>query len=448
MRRLRIAALGAALVAVVALAPGAQAKVFAAFAPGAQAKVFAAFAPGAQAKVFAGVVPDVPTGTHLHPPLLAHVADVSYGGGEVLHFNRTHLIFWAPAGSGLTFDPGYVSLTEKFLKNVAAASHSTTNEYGLTGQYTDSGGPAAYDSVYGGAVVDTDPLPGNGCFEPALTGPGWSVCLTDSQLETEIEHVISSDGLPTTANDIYFLVTPYGFGDCEDSTSSSCALGGGDNGYCGYHSTTPDGRILYAVIPYNAVSGHCWPMSDNPRPNSSTADPMLSTLSHEQIEIITDPMGDAWIDASGNEIADLCLGNYGPRVGGSGAGVWDEQINGGHYYLQEIWSNYDSACEPRAQPDRVSFTFTRGVSSGQPDTFAARASAPHGSIAGYTWFFGDGRTGRGRRASHTFGRAGTYRVVLRTTDSADNWAFDAQTVGIAKAKDRRSVHNRRRGRSG
>ena len=51
------------------------------------------------------------------------------------------MIFWAPAGSGLAFDPGYESLIETFLIDVAADSHRTTNVYGLSGQYTDGGGP-------------------------------------------------------------------------------------------------------------------------------------------------------------------------------------------------------------------------------------------------------------------------------------------------------------------
>jgi len=37
----------------------------------------------------------------------ARVADLRvlpYQGGPVLHWNRTHLIFWAPEGSGLTFE--------------------------------------------------------------------------------------------------------------------------------------------------------------------------------------------------------------------------------------------------------------------------------------------------------------------------------------------------------
>jgi hypothetical protein len=116
----------------------------------------------------------------------ARAANLPYGGGPVLHSNRTHLIFWQPAGSGLSYDPGYESLIERFLKNVAAASHSTDSVYGLTGQYDDAHGPAVYASTYGGAVVATDRLPPNGCAEPPGIGPGWTVCLTDGQLVAEL----------------------------------------------------------------------------------------------------------------------------------------------------------------------------------------------------------------------------------------------------------------------
>ena len=148
----------------------------------------------AQAKFIGGLIPDGPAGANPHTVgLPAQSADLPYGGGRVLHSNRTHPIFWEPAGSGLTFDPGYESLIDTFLTDVAADSHKTTNTFSLTGQYHDSKGPAAYDSTYGGAIVDTDPLPPSGCTEPGRTGPGWSVCLTDDQLETEIEHVVSAD---------------------------------------------------------------------------------------------------------------------------------------------------------------------------------------------------------------------------------------------------------------
>ncbi|MGH2884904.1 MAG: PKD domain-containing protein [Solirubrobacteraceae bacterium] len=387
---------------------------------------FAAIAPAAAQAKFIDVTPDVPSGTqpHITPDQKAPV--LPYNGGRVINSNRTHPVFWEPAGSGLTFDPGYESLIETFLTDVAADSYKTTNVYSLSGQYTDSDGPAAYDSTYGGAVVDNDPLPSNGCTEPT-TGPGWTVCLTDAQLETELEHVIAADHLPTTSRDVFFIITPNGFGSCTDSSSSSCALGGSENGYCGYHSETSTG-VVYAVIPYNAVPGHC--QSSNPRPNSSTADPTISTVSHEHNEMDTDPDGNAWIDARGEEEADLCLTNFGPSLSGPGGTAWNESIHGGHFFLQEEWSNADGACEPRAKPDSVSFGQVPAPGHARSMSFTGRASAPDGGIVAFQWFFGDGRTAWGRRTSHTFKTPGTFRVRLRATDSWGNRGYAGRTIRV------------------
>ena len=144
----------------------------------------------------------------------------------MLHSNRTHPIFWEPAGSGLTFDPGYESLIETFLSDVAADSHKTTNIFSLSGQYRDHSGPAAYDSTYGGAVRRHRPAAAERLLGAGRRAPGWTVCLTDGQLETELERVVAADHLPTTNRDIYFMITPTGFGSCTDASSSSCALGG------------------------------------------------------------------------------------------------------------------------------------------------------------------------------------------------------------------------------
>ena len=351
-----------------------------------------------------------------------------YHGGPVLHANRTHLVLWQPAASGLSFDPGYAALSEKFMGDVAAASHHASNLFGLSGQYTDyTHQPAAYASRYGGTVLDTDRLPANGCVEPPVAGPGWTVCLTDQQLQAELEHVVRSHRLPTGRDDVYFLLTPRGFGSCLGTTpTSGCALGGKVNGYCGYHSVTSDGLLHYAVIPFNAVPGHC--QSSNPRPNHSTADPALSTISHELSEIITDPNGDAWSANSGKENGDLCDTAYGRRLGGSGAGVYDEVIHGGHYYLQEEWSNAGGDCAPRARPDRASFSVRRRLARTHTVRLQAAASDPQGRIVSYRWSFGDGTTGSGRAVSHRYARGGSYTVRLRVTDSWRNWRFYTLTV--------------------
>jgi hypothetical protein len=381
-------------------------------------------APAAQARRIE-LMPDIPSATHIAARApLAHAANVLYGNGTVLNSNRTHLIFWQPADSGLAFDPGYIQTIETFLQRVAHDSRMPTNEYALTGQYDDAQGPAAYASTYGGAVLDTDKLPRNECTMPS-TGPPWKVCLTDTQLELELDHVIKADHLPTAARDIFFVVTPDGFGDCAQG---DCSLGGPQTGYCGYHFSTPN-NVPYAVIPYNAIENHC--QSDNPRPNGSTADPTLSTISHEQAEMITDPFGDGWLDGEGNEIADLCIQSYGRKLGGSGQSVWDESIDGGHYYLQELWSNRAGGCAARPRTDSDSFALPRGLSAGIPASLIGRGADRNAQVTGYQWTFGDGRSGNGRSVKHTYRRRGHYKVTLRTTDAWGNYSFYTRVVEVA-----------------
>lgn len=383
----------------------------------------------APAQAFGGVIPDVPTGAHIRSRPVAHIASLAYNGGPVLHANRTHVIFWRPSGSGLAFEPGYESLVQLFLTQVAADSRKPTNVYGLSGQYHDSGGPAAYASTYGGAAVDSDHLPPNDCVEPFATGPGWSYCVQDSDLQLELRRAVAILHLPTTSEDIYFLVLPNGLGSCMGSGPTNCALGGAAPGsYCGYHSFTAEG-LLYAVVPYNAIAGHC--QSDNPRPNASAADPTISSLSHEHNEVVTDPLGDAWLDPGGNEDGDLCLTAFGPALGGTATSGWNEAIHGGHYWLQEEWSNEDGACVARDESDSIRFSGPRRPRTHAKLTFVAHAHDPDGSVVAYRWFFGDGGTGHGRVTKHRFHRRGVYRVVLRTTDSAGNWAFSAHTIRIS-----------------
>lgn len=61
--------------------------------------------------------------------------------------------------------------------------------------------------------------------------------------------------------------------------------------------------------------------------------------------------------------------------------------------------------------------------------FDAGASAdPDGTIAGYSWTFGDGQTGTGVTPSHVYASAGTYAVSLTVTD--DDGAIDTLTKSV------------------
>jgi hypothetical protein len=146
--------------------------------------------------------------------------------------------------------------------------------------------------------------------------------------------------------------------------------------------------------------------------------------------MITDPDDSAWYDNSGSEIGDICLGTYGPAIGGSGHSRYNQRINGGRYYLQEEWSNADSRCRQRPVRDRASFSVTRRASRPSKLWLVGRGSDPEGDIVSYHWFFGDGTRAAGRKVSHRFRRPGSYRVRLRVTDDWGNWTFYARAVTV------------------
>lgn len=77
--------------------------------------------------------------------------------------------------------------------------------------------------------------------------------------------------------------------------------------------------------------------------------------------------------------------------------------------------------------------FTRSPSSGDAPLFvsfdASSSSDNDGFIVSYSWAFGDGSSGTGVTASHTYGEAGNYSATLTVRD--DDGATDSKTLTVA-----------------
>ena len=116
-------------------------------------------------------------------------------------------------------------------------------------------------------------------------------------------------------------------------------------------------------------------------------------------------------------------------------------IHGGHFFLQEEWSNANGGCEPRAKPDSASFD-PREPGRARCSRSQGTGRIPQGRIVSFDWFFGDGRTAFGRPVSHKFKIPGAYRVMLRATDSWGNWVFAGRTIRVEgrRAAARRAAH--------
>ena len=260
----------------------------------------------------------------------AGAANLLYHNGPVMHTNSVYAIYWVPSGHSV--QSGYQSVISGFFTNVAAASGASSNVYYSDTQYYDTAGSIAYSSSYKGAINDTDALPVSGCKDSYT-----SSCLTDQQLQTEIAKVIAANHLPTGGATEYFMFTPKNVGSCD---GSSCSY----STYCAYHSNFTDNgaEVLYANMPYAAfVPNAC---GSGESPNANDADSTINVTSHEHNETITDPLGSAWFDRSGNEDGDKCAWNFGTPLGGGAGAEYNQVIGSGHYYLQQEWSNHSSGC--------------------------------------------------------------------------------------------------------
>jgi hypothetical protein len=269
-----------------------------------------------------------------------HTNNLTYHGGPVMHANRVYTIFWGPASS---WDSGYISTINTYFNNVHLDSGQTTNVYYSDSQYTDGSGAANYDVTFGGTYNDTNAYPAQVlCTDKATP----KRCLTDGQLQTEIQADMSANrwtatgiaGTSDTTQNIFFLFTPVGVGSCA---GSSCAY----TTYCAYHNWmgSPSGTVLYANMPYANQNYRIYTCNSGQWPNGVSADATINLISHEHNETITDEQGNAWYDSSGAENGDKCAWNFGSATGPSG-GKYNQTINGTNYYLQQEWSNQSSGC--------------------------------------------------------------------------------------------------------
>jgi len=336
---------------------------------------------------------------------------LTYNGGPVLHAHAAYAIYWAPPG--YSFPAGYRETIDGYFANLQAAGATHGDVYAVDAQYTDGSGPAATTAAFAGSTTVTDALPPGGC--PTYTGV--TACLTDPQLESEISSVISRNGLPRGLARIYFIFTPPGVGSCA---GSDCAY----SVYCAYHSWFGSGSstTLYANQPYAAVSG----CDTGSRPNGNPADATLNVASHEHNETITDPTGDGWYDAEGDENGDKCAWTF-----GAGSGAANQTIGAGSYELQQEWDDDTMGCR-LGLPTAAASATPSGLAAG----FDASASAARAgtAIATYGWDFGDGTSGSGAQATHVYAASGTYTATLTVTDSTgarDRASVPVTVAGVA-----------------
>ncbi len=251
-------------------------------------------------------------GSHRRHPIVAAAGNnLPYGGGPVMSgTTNVYAIFWEPTGN---VSAPYNSLMERYFQDVGG-----TPLYRNNTQYTDSSGGFPSNAVFTGSWVDNSAYPES----PLL----------DSDIQNEVTNALNANGWSPSIDNIFFVFTEAGQDLCFDGTQSECA----SNAFCAYHSFFGTNTI-YAAMPY-AASFSCDP--GGPYPNNSDADLTINVTSHEQMEAATDPLLNAWVDSSNQEVGDKCAWTFGPRNSTGADVTW----NSHGYLVQQEWDNHVSGC--------------------------------------------------------------------------------------------------------
>jgi IPT/TIG domain len=281
---------------------------------------------------------------------------IGYHGGPIMPSNTNYALYWDPSGAP-EYPAGYQSGIDRYFEDLAHDSGGDQNTDSILTQYGDQAGEYAnYNSHFGGALIDTDAYPANGCSAAPI-------CLTVAQLRTEITKYVEAHGLPMDLDHEYFLLTPPGVESCIEAAGHECSAGTKHSSYCSFHSyiSTGTGTIIYANTPFMEGT-NCDYGEEHPNNNSSDAT-LGGGLVHEHSESLTDPEFTAWYYEKGKEkeeIADRCrtfkeATEYGEPLGRAPDGAkYNQVINGDLYYYQQMWSNATGACEQRtAQPPTI-----------------------------------------------------------------------------------------------
>jgi hypothetical protein len=265
-------------------------------------------------------------------------------------------IFWVPAGFSMS--ASYKNIITSYVGDVAKMSGHTQNVYSVANEYSGINGQIHYNIQLGPVITDTtDPIT-NGCTVGAqdtsgiyVDGSGYSACVDDAQLQTEVNNVTAANSLPHDFSHIYVVYLPKAVESCffpgDSTTNNVCTINHYPTAaFCAYHNNAASSAV-YANMVYpiyqSPVGFTCgtdarFPVIESPNGNPD-ADTEISPTSHEIIEAITDPDGETgWGDSSGNEIGDDCAYVFG-RTRGAPGGYFNQVINGGHFITQEEFSN-------------------------------------------------------------------------------------------------------------
>src|SRR5579859_5353905 len=244
-------------------------------------------------------------------------------GGPVQTAPRVYVVFW-----DWVSDPsGEQAYLTRFLSNIGG-----TSWLGTVKQY----GAGAQANLLAGTWSDTNPVPASP---------------SDAQVQAEAAAAASHFGAGNSVNVQIVVATPSGH-----------STPGFGSSFCAYHgAVSADPNVTYTDLPYMTDAGSACG-EDAVNGPAGLLDGVSIVEGHELAEAITDPLLNAWYDASGNEIGDKC----------AWTGLANLTTTGGSFAVQPLWSNAANGCVlsspiPPPPAPLLGFVKTASTATGKPE---------------------------------------------------------------------------------
>ncbi len=296
-----------------------------------------------------------------HHILITH-NDIPYLGGPVMHPAIIYAIFWQPhgyhyntaavSGGQNRADRSYENLVMQYFRRVGATTfyHILTQYSTAPGGQPVRNGPIRNRSTFGGMYDDQTPFPRLGTERDPILARD-----IDRELGRDIQQAgWKARGLRTA----FFLFTPRQVEICVTGARTDCTFPRkGTRNWCGRHFFRSIGRqVVPGAVIADLPASDCFPRRlvrdhffERFAPDGDTAaDRAITIASHEEFEMVTDPLFNAWVRQPGGrhmqEIADRCRFDYRPPPGRLRLHRGNVVLRGRPYLLQSEWSNLDRRC--------------------------------------------------------------------------------------------------------
>ena len=319
-----------------------------------------------------GTIPvDLKSSSERLPTPAATTRTMQYFGGPVIGNPKVYVVWWGSAASinaVLTAARGGIA---DFYAGVTNSSYlDWLNEYD-TNITTQSGSHAGMPGT--GQHIGRGNLAGIRTLSPVPAGN-----VTDSQIQATLDQALTAGTLPQPdANTIYAIYFPRSVTITLDGSRSCSAFGG-------YHESTVETtrhNAYYIVVPDCGSSFRSFTI----------------VSAHELVEATTDAQPtpgsnpnfpQAWNNASGSEVGDLCEGTSGSVTTALGTftaqGIWDEVSHGCPVFRANASDFNVSFATPSATlaaGGQITSTVRTATARGTAQTLTLSVTAPPGVTA-------------------------------------------------------------------